>query len=78
MILLYITFVFVLISFSIVVLWVFISLLFIWTDTMYNSVGDIITAARIVLLDGDNISFDASLVSTNSSSIPPTLVINRM
>jgi hypothetical protein len=45
---------------------------------MYDSVGDMITAARIVLLDGDNISFDASLVSTNSSSIPPTLIINRM
>ena len=45
---------------------------------IYDSVGDMITAARIVLLDGDNISFDASLVSTNSSSIPSTVIINRM
>ena len=55
MILLYITLVFVLISFSIVVSWVFISLLLIWTGMIYDSVGDMITAARIVLLDGDNI-----------------------
>jgi hypothetical protein len=44
----------------------------------YDSVGDMINAARIVLLDGDNISFDAILVSMNNSSIPPTLIINRM
>jgi len=45
---------------------------------MYDIVGDMITAARIALLDGDNISFDASLVSTNSSSISPTVIMNRM
>ena len=45
---------------------------------MCDSVGDMITAARIVLLDGDNISFDPSLVSTNCSGIPSTVIINRM
>jgi len=45
---------------------------------IYDSVGDMITAARIVLLDGDNISFYASLVFTNCSSIPSTVIINRM
>jgi len=45
---------------------------------MYDSVGDMITAARDMLLDGENISFDASPVSTNSSSIPPTVIISRM
>jgi hypothetical protein len=53
-------------------------LLSLGTGMMCDSVGDMITAARIVLLDGDNISFDPSLVSTNCSGIPSTVIINRM
>jgi hypothetical protein len=34
--------------------------------------------SRIILLDGENISFDASLVIyTNSTNIPPIMIINR-
>jgi hypothetical protein len=67
------------ISFSIVVLCIFISLLFIWSGIMYVSVGDVISAIRIILLDGENISFDASLVMyINSTSIPPIMIIKRM
>ena len=35
--------------------------------------------ARCILFDGDNISFDASLVIyVNSSNIPPVMIINRI
>lgn len=67
------------ISFSIAVLYGFISLLFVWSGMMYISAGDVISAARIILFDGENISFDASLVMyMNSTSIPPIMIMNRM
>jgi len=35
--------------------------------------------SRCILFDGENISFDASLVvCINSTNIPPIMVINRM
>ena len=35
--------------------------------------------SRFILFDGGNISFDASLVIyTNSSNIPPIMIINRV
>ena len=35
--------------------------------------------SRCILFDGENISFDASLVRyTNSTTVPPILIINRI
>ena len=35
--------------------------------------------SRYILFDGENISFDASLViCTNSTNIPPIMIINRI
>jgi hypothetical protein len=35
--------------------------------------------SRCILFDGENISFDVSLVIyTNSSNIPPIMIINRI
>jgi hypothetical protein len=37
------------------------------------------TTSRCILFDGENISFDASLVIyTNSTNIPPIMIINRI
>jgi len=37
------------------------------------------TTSRCILFDGENISFDASLVMCiNSSNIPPIVIINRI
>ena len=37
------------------------------------------TTSRCILFDGENISFDASLVIfINSTNIPPIIVINRI
>lgn len=67
------------ISFSIVVSCMFVSLLFVWSGIMYVSAGDVINAIRIILLDGENISFDASLVMyINNTSIPPIMIMKRM
>jgi hypothetical protein len=42
-------------------------------------VGIIIIVIVFVLFDGENISFEASLVMyINRTSIPPTMIINRM
>jgi hypothetical protein len=46
---------------------------------MYNRIGIIIAMAVIILFDGENISFDASLVMyINSTNIPPIMIMNRM
>jgi hypothetical protein len=58
---LYITVVMVVISFSIIVSCIFISLLLVTVGIMYNRIGSSIIVVSI-LLDGVNISFDASLV----------------
>jgi hypothetical protein len=76
---LYITAVVVVISFSIIVLCVFISLLLITVGIIYNRMGGKIEVVINVLFDGENISFDASLVMyINNISIPPIVIMNRM
>jgi hypothetical protein len=58
---------------------VFISLLFVSVGVVSDSVGEIISAVRIVLLDGKTISFDACLVvCVNSTDISPIMAMNRM
>jgi hypothetical protein len=45
----------------------------------YISPGIVIIAIEIILFDGENISFDASLVMyINSTNIPPIIIMNRM
>ena len=69
----------VVISFSIIVSCIFISLLFVSVGIMYIRMGRIIDEAISILFDGENISFEASLVMyINSTSIPPIMIINRM
>jgi hypothetical protein len=46
---------------------------------MYNSIGSSISVVNSSLLDGENISFDASPVTyINSTNIQPILIMNRM
>ena len=46
---------------------------------MYDRAGSIINVVNIILLDGENISFDANRVMyINSTSIPPIIIMNRM
>jgi hypothetical protein len=52
----------VVISFSIFVSCGFISLLLVTVGVMYHSIGSSISVANSILLDGENISFDASPV----------------
>jgi hypothetical protein len=80
---LYITVVVVEVSFSILVSCIFISLLLITVGIMYSRIGIIITKTVIILFDGENISFDASLVIyiyiyIYSTNIPPIMIINSM
>jgi hypothetical protein len=49
--------------------------------TMYKGADKSLArpTSRCVLFDGENISFDASLVVyTNSTNIPPIMIINRI
>lgn len=76
---LYITVVVVVISFSIIILCSFISLLLIFDGIRYMRMGRAVRVIMISLFDGENISFDASLVMyINSTSIPPTMIMNKM
>ena len=34
--------------------------------------------SRCILFDGENISFDASVVYINSTNIPPIMIVNRI
>jgi hypothetical protein len=69
----------VVISFSVIVLCKFISLLLVTVGIMYVRAGKIISAIISILFDGENISFDANLVMyINSTSIPPIMIMNRM
>jgi len=69
----------VVISFSIIVLCIFISLLFVTVGIRYIRIGRVTDDTVSILFDGANISFDASLVMyINSTSIPPIMIINRM
>ena len=50
----------------------FISLLLIAVGVMYSMIGSIVAMVITILFDGENISFDASLVIyINSTNIPP-------
>lgn len=76
---LYIVIVVVRISFSVIVSWVFISLLLVCVGIIIIMAGRVIRAIKIILFDGENISFDASLVMyMNNTSIPPIMIMNRM
>jgi hypothetical protein len=73
------TVVVVIISFSIIVSCAFISLLLVTVGIMYNIAGNIIIVTTSILLDGENISFDSSLVIyINSTSIPPIMIMIRI
>jgi hypothetical protein len=76
---LYITVVVVVISFSIIMPFTYISLLLVTVGIMYSRAGCSINVAGSILFDGKNISFDASLViPINSTNIPPIMIINRI
>jgi len=50
-------------------------------DFMYRGADKSLarSTSRCILFDGENISFDASLVTyTNSTNIPPFMIINRI
>jgi hypothetical protein len=69
----------VVISFSVIVSCKFISLLLVTVGIVYIRAGSIISAIISILSDGENISFDASLVMyINSTSIPQIMIMNRM
>jgi len=51
------------------------------TGIQYRGVDKFLArpTSRCILFDGENISFDASLVIyTNSNNIPPIMIINRV
>lgn len=76
---LYITVVVVRISFSIIASCIFISLLLVTAGIMYIRIGKIVRVAISILFEGENISFDASLVMyMNNTNIPPIMIMNRM
>ena len=57
----------------------FISLLLVTVGIVYNKTGNSINVAISISFDGENISFDASLVMyTNYTNIPPIMITNRM
>jgi len=76
---LYITIVVIVISISIIVSCIFISLLLVTVGMMYSRIGIITVMVISILFDGENISFDASLVMyINSTNIPPIVIMNRI
>ena len=66
---LYITVVVVVISFSIIVSCTFISLLLVTVGIVYSRASSNVNVAISILFDGENISFDASLVMYINSTI---------
>ena len=69
----------VVVSFSIMVSYIFISLLLITVGITYSRPGSNISVVNIILFDGENISFDARLVIyINSTNIPPIIIIYKM
>jgi hypothetical protein len=76
---LYITVVVVVMSFSIILLYSFISLLLVTVGIIYIRIGSNVNVVINILFDGENISFDASLVIyINSTNIPPVMIMNRI
>ena len=60
-------------------LYSFISLLLVTVGIMYIRIGSNVNVVINILFDGENISFDASLVIyINSTNIPPIMIMNRM
>jgi hypothetical protein len=58
---------------------IFISLLFVTVGIVYNRAGNFISVAINILFDGENTSFDASLVMyMNSASIPPIMIMSKI
>ena len=52
---------------------------FLTVGTVYTKAGNSISVAISILLDGENISCDASLVMyINNINIPPIMIMNRM
>ena len=75
---LYITFA-VVISFSILVSCIFISLLLVTLGIVYSKIASNINVIVSIFFDGENISFEASLVMyINSANIPPIMIMNRI
>jgi hypothetical protein len=76
---LYITVFVVVISFSIIVSCIFISLLLLTVGIMYHRTGININVVVSILFDGEDISFDANLVTyMNTTNIPPIMAMNRV
>jgi hypothetical protein len=73
------TVVVVLISFSIMVSCALISLLLVMFDIVGVRMGNIANIIISILFDGENISFDASLVMyIKSINMPPIIIINKI
>jgi len=76
---LYIMVVVFIISFSIIVSRIYISLLLVTVGIEYSKMGSNINVIISILFDGENISFEASLVMyINSINIPPIIIMNRI
>jgi len=76
---LYITVVVVVISFSIIVSCIYISLLLVTVGVVCSKMGSNINVIVSIFFDGENISFEASLVMyINSANIPPIMIMNRI
>ena len=64
---------------SIIVSYIFISLLLVTVGIMYSKMGSNINVIIGILCDGENISFVASLVTyINSTNIPPIMIMDRI
>ena len=76
---LYTTVVVVVISFSIIVSCMFISLLLVTVDIVCSKMCSNTNVVISILIEGENISIEASHVMyINSINIPPMIIINRM
>jgi len=76
---LYITVVVVVVSFSIIVSCIFISLLLVIVGIVYSKMGSNINVIISILFDGENISFEASLVMyINRTNIPPIIIMSMI
>jgi len=59
--------------------YIFISLLLVTVGIIYNRMGRSIDVVICILFNGENISFDASLVVyININNIPPIIIMNKM
>ena len=69
----------VVISFSIIVSCIFIYLLLVTVVIVYSKMGSNTNVVISILFDGDNTSFEASVVMyINSTNIPPIIIMNRL